>query len=576
MARLTNRRIDNDAHDKMMERNHNGIRCFVFHPDGGWVLITDDGDAFWQGIPRECAETLERFHDEGAQLRWVAFPAEGGNRWSILHDDGFFNRNVPDECHDTMVDLHGRGKTPRRVVFPPEGGKRWLVLHDDGFFARNIDDECYQIMRNRQQGPNRVHHVAFEQDGGWVVLAGDAYFARSIDRECFEELGEFRSDKWLIDQVVFDHDGTGWSVIANDTFANPTADRIRIFEGSVAGNSIWPEMRARNVLGCAVAVVENNQLAWSTGYGWAAKDTSHAVHPETIFQAASISKTFTALGVLRLVDDGEIKLDDDVRDYLDGWTLEIDGVEAPSNEPTFRRLLSHTGGTNVHGYAGYRPNRRMPSVIDILNGKRPARPSEGPVEIVTNPGTTFDYSGGGYTVIEKAIADITGRDTRDWLDAEVVAPLGMTRSTFAVDAAGDESDLASGHRGGRMISGRRWRDPACAAGLYTTVEDLARMIICINQGGMIDGTQLFRADLIDEMLTKQPNSGYGLGVDVLNNTARTDPSFRYAHGGTNRGFRCYYRAWPTKGAGVVTMTNDDGDSAFRTDVVAAAADTHGF
>ncbi|MEM1081526.1 MAG: serine hydrolase domain-containing protein, partial [Pseudomonadota bacterium] len=320
MAKFSNQRIDNDAHAAMMNQRRAKIRCLAFHPGGGWVLITNSGIES-ENLPEECLNKLKQLEREGQSPSWVAFPPKGRNSWSIIHRDGFFNRNIPDECHRKMQELTRNGRTPRRVTFPPKRGNRWAILHDTGFFVRNIDDECFQIMRNRHQGPYRVHHVAFEPDGGWVVLAGRTLFARNVDDGCFNTMLEFNRENRLIDQVVFDTDQQGWSVISNQKNQARIFDPISRFESQVNGQSIWQEMRQRNIPGAAVAAVVGNQIAWSCGYGFIRRNTPHAVHPETVFQAASISKTLAALGIMRLINDGVFGLDTDIRDTLNQWTL---------------------------------------------------------------------------------------------------------------------------------------------------------------------------------------------------------------------------------------------------------------
>ncbi|MEM1081467.1 MAG: serine hydrolase domain-containing protein, partial [Pseudomonadota bacterium] len=229
----------------------------------------------------------------------------------------------------------------------------------------------------------------------------------------------------------------------------------------------------------------------------------------------------------------------------------------------------------IGGYGGYRPSREMPTLIDILNGTGNANANEGPVRIVQAPGTIDEYSGGGFSAMEQSISEAVGGDPRVWMDRNVLQPMGMSRSTFALTPEQDQSELASGHDG-RRIPGHRWQFPAAAAGLYTTVQDLCQMIICINQGGLLNGSRLFQANLIEEMLTVQPNSGRGLGVDIPTGRRKNQNNFWYQHTGRNTGFLCRYRAYPNQNSGVVVMINQEQASGFSRNVIDAVTATYGW
>ena len=194
--------------------------------------------------------------------------------------------------------------------------------------------------------------------------------------------------------------------------------------------TIEAEMRRLNVPGVSVAVLHGGTIEWSKGYG-ITRAGGPSVTPDTLFQAGSISKPITALAALRLVQQHRLTLDGDVNAQLRGWKL-----PTPSGEHvTLRELLSHTAGTTVHGFPGYTAGVAVPSVDDVLAGRAPANTK--PVVVDTKPGTTWRYSGGGYTVIQKLIGDVTGRPFAEVVRGEVLQPAGMMRSSFAqpLDAA---------------------------------------------------------------------------------------------------------------------------------------------
>ena len=581
MANVFNRNITGEAHEQLTALASKGIGCFAFTPSGGWVVITNRHTCFARNIPDECFQKILEFQRKREKIHCVAFPPRGGNRWSIITEKGFFNRNIPDECHQKMREFQNSGNRVRWVAFPPKGGNSWAVLAQRGFHARNIPDECYQIMRNIHQGQRRVHTVAFDPDRkGWVVVAKDYFFARDIDDELFTQLRKFNRNRWIIKTVAFDPDRRGWSLSANSKFRNRLSEPIRDYENKIGGKSIWQSMQEAKVPGVAVAAIINNRVAWSCGYGQLKKGEDHAVHPESIFQAASISKVLAALGVLRLERLRLIDIDDDVTDRLTSWTLGFNrGIGGTS---TIRGLLSHSAGTNIGGFDGYRSDASVPSLVQVLSGQSPA--NSGRVRVTYTPGTSAAYSGGGFEVLQQMLEDVTDGNFNRWMKRQLFEPAGMNDTSFDLTPKRkffSSQNVATAHDGnGRPISGERNSYPeSAAAGAYTNVLDLARMIILINRGGLIGRTRLLSAAQITDLLTPQhpfPASGIrGLGVRVNRRNNRDGLNFNYLHGGSNRGFRAAFRGFPNRGTGVVVLTNGS-NRQLRWTIANAVRDAYGW
>ncbi len=162
----------------------------------------------------------------------------------------------------------------------------------------------------------------------------------------------------------------------------------------IATTTLAELMREHQVPGVSIAVIRNGKIDWARGFGIADVETGRAVTPQTLFQAASISKPVAAAAALSMVQDGLLDLDEDINLKLKSWKL-------PTNEftvdrpVTLRQLLSHTAGTTVHGFPGYARDANWPSTIDILEG----RGNTDPVRVDTLPGSNWRYSGGGYTIV---------------------------------------------------------------------------------------------------------------------------------------------------------------------------------
>jgi CubicO group peptidase (beta-lactamase class C family) len=164
-------------------------------------------------------------------------------------------------------------------------------------------------------------------------------------------------------------------------------------------------MAEHYIPGASVAVIDDGEIAWAESYGVLEVGKAAPVSAETRFQAASISKPLTALAVLGLVQEGRLALDEDIRGYQSSWRLpENDGWQP---RVTLRQLLSHSGGTTVTGFLGYPAGARVPTLRQVLDGEKPA--NSAPILVDTVPGLHFRYSGGGYTILQQLIEDVTGK-----------------------------------------------------------------------------------------------------------------------------------------------------------------------
>ena len=150
-----------------------------------------------------------------------------------------------------------------------------------------------------------------------------------------------------------------------------------------------------HVPGLSLACIHNGTVEWTQALG-VARVGGEPVTPETLFQASSISMPVTALAVLRLAEQGKLNLDVDVRQYLRSWKLPTSRF-TEQKKVTLRELLSHTSGATVHGFGGYAAGKRVPTLVQVLNGESPA--NSAPVTIDFVPGTKFRYAGGNYTII---------------------------------------------------------------------------------------------------------------------------------------------------------------------------------
>ena len=330
-------------------------------------------------------------------------------------------------------------------------------------------------------------------------------------------------------------------------------------------------MQHYKVPGVSIAVINHGTIEWARGYGVKEAGTADRVTASTLFQAASISKPVTAMGALRLVQEGKLKLDEDVNKELKSWKV-------PENEftkekkVTLRELLSHSAGLTVHGFAGYAAGEPVPSLVQVLNGEKPAN-SE-PIRVDIPPGSKWRYSGGGYVVTQQLILDVTGKLFPDFMEQTVLRPLQMTDSTYQQPLPQAlRAQAAAGHRGdGKVIPGKWHTYPEMsAAGLWTTPTDLANFAIAIQNGKAGKSQTVLSQAMISQMLTRQIDDwGLGLNLEGKGRTAH------FSHGGANDGYRCFMVGYDETGQGAVVMTNGDNGGPLAEEIRLAIAHEYGW
>jgi CubicO group peptidase (beta-lactamase class C family) len=331
--------------------------------------------------------------------------------------------------------------------------------------------------------------------------------------------------------------------------------------------SIASRLSHYGVPGVSIAVINDGRIEWARGYGLARVGDSAAVTPATLFQAASLSKSVTAVAALSLVESGALKLDADVNTQLTSW--KIPAVSIAAGTPvTLRQLLSHTAGVTVHGFGGYAPNAPQPTLLQILNGTSPANSQ--PIRVDQKPGTKWRYSGGGYTIVQQLLIDGAKTDFPTLLHERVLTPAGMTASTFAQPLpAPFAAQAADGYRadGTRVTGGAHVYPELAAAGLWTTPTDLANFLLSLQHALAGQPAPISRASAETMLTVPLAGSDMGLGIGVRG----AGEKLLLSHSGANEGFRCIYAFYPRTGRGAVIMTNSDEGSSLVPEILRALA-----
>ena len=333
--------------------------------------------------------------------------------------------------------------------------------------------------------------------------------------------------------------------------------------------TIEDRMTASKLPGLSIAVVKDGKLAWTKGYGIANKKTGTVVDSETLFQAGSISKPVAALSALRLVQEDKVDLDKNVNTYLTSWKIPSSDF-SKQQAVTLRHLLTHTAGLTVHGFPGYKTGEELPSNTEVLNGEG----NTGKVLLDIVPGSKWRYSGGGYTVMEQLVEDVSKKTLEHYTQEAVLDKLGMENSTYQQPLAKNKWSQASAafNRQGEQIKGD-WNNypEQAAAGLWTTPSDLAKYILAIQHARKGLDDRVIDQNMTNEMLTMH-HDAWGLGPEL---TAKPQ-GLVFSHGGKNAGFTNSMMAYADKGDGFVIMTNGDSGGAVINELKIAISSFYGW
>jgi len=363
----------------------------------------------------------------------------------------------------------------------------------------------------------------------------------------------------------------------SSTAGNRTEQRIAAIEAAVIPTlvikgetvpvvTLQQRMEQLNIRAISVAVFNGGAIEWTKAYGYADKERSIPATPATLFEVGSISKAVTALGALQLVKKGVLDLDGNVNDKLKSWHLP-DNQFTASHKVTLRNILNHTAGTTVSGFPGYPRTGNIPTPIDVLEGKG----STEPVRVSKEPGQSWRYSGGGYTILQVLMSDVTGRSFADLMRASVLEPLGMHNSTFEQPLPESwQTRAASGYnREGVKVPGDWHVYPEmAAAGLWSTAEDLAKYALAVQRMNQGKGG-ILSPQMIHTMLTPgMNNDGLGLFISPV--------SKRFGHEGADEGFQSSFTAYIDTGAGIAILTNSDNGMRLAHELMLTIAREYGW
>ncbi|WKN45609.1 serine hydrolase domain-containing protein [Tunicatimonas pelagia] len=319
-----------------------------------------------------------------------------------------------------------------------------------------------------------------------------------------------------------------------------------------APQTIASRMTKYNVVGLGIAVFDNNEIVWDKGYGLRNKNPNESVDSNTLFQAASISKPVASVVAFKLVEEKKLDLDENVNRKLVRWQIP-DNQFTVREKVTLGRIMSHTAGLSTAGFDGYKKGTDLPTLDQILEGG--SLSNSEPVRVIEEPGQSENYSGGGMTILQMLLEDVSEKDFAELANNLIFQPTGMHQSSFDYPLPEKLDSLTANgfSKNEEVIEGGYHVYPEkAAAGLWTTPSDLARFMLSVGRSYRGEKNGLINQATAQKMLTRVPGAG-GMGFGIQGE----GKSFRFRYSGRNAGFTCYAVSFADTGRGIVLMTNSD-------------------
>jgi CubicO group peptidase (beta-lactamase class C family) len=299
----------------------------------------------------------------------------------------------------------------------------------------------------------------------------------------------------------------------------------------------------RDSPGCSLGVSREGTTIYERGYGMANLDLGVALTPASVFDAASVSKQFTAMSILLLAQRGQVSLDAEVGQYIPGWGDH-------GHRITVRHLLTHTSGLYdaflLQGLAPQRPEPVQEQIVQLLSRA---------LRLEFAPGSRFEYHNGGYTVLADIVARVSGQTFPAFAEANIFKPLGMTHTHFHDDATRIVPNRATGYSrapNGFGVATRTYTDTLVGnAGLFTTVGDLLRWEQNLESGPV--GDRALVAEMQKPAIPTgwSETSEYGWGVEI----ARHRGLRTIGHSGGDEGRRSYVVRYPDRRLAIALLCN---------------------
>jgi len=301
------------------------------------------------------------------------------------------------------------------------------------------------------------------------------------------------------------------------------------------------QMAAGPIPGVSVAVEHHGELILAEGYGYADLEHMAAVNPETVFRVGSVTKQFTSLAILQLVEQGKVGLQDPITKYFPDYPTQ-------GHEVTVHHLLTHISG--IKSYTSLEEYSKIHR-LDLTHEELLAKFADEPFDFA--PGEKFQYNNSGYYLLGMIIEKVSGESYEDYIENNIFGPLGMTGSMYC-DPISIVPHRARAYDVGKdgIVNSEpiSLLPPGAAGALCSTPLDLLRW------QRALDTNRLFSAESREVMLTESKlNDGSGTGYAYALFHGELDGHRTVAHGGGITGFAAAFDTYPDDELVVVVLSN---------------------
>lgn len=311
---------------------------------------------------------------------------------------------------------------------------------------------------------------------------------------------------------------------------------------------IQKKMKDKGIIGLSIALVDDQQIVWQQGFGFADRENKIKAVPETVYRAGSISKVFNAMAVMKLAEAGKMDIDKPLAICLPEFQIKsrfggTDGI-------TPRTIMTHHSGLPCDWLDGFFGNHPMPftRLVYEIKDEYVAYP----------PNTVMSYSNLAVTLLGNAVQKVSGQEYSQFMDQYLLKPMGMNHSRFETGITG--SMAAKSYNKGKAVTEYPMRDVP-AGGLNTTVIDLARLAMMVNNHGVLENRRILASQTLDAMFTVQNDTiplDYGLRIGLawhIDDMALAGVEPVYWHNGNTVAHHGTLMVAPTSKLGVVLLAN---------------------
>ena len=302
------------------------------------------------------------------------------------------------------------------------------------------------------------------------------------------------------------------------------------------------ELEKFNVPGASIAIIDNGVVQY-LNFGKRSSSSTGKVNSSDLFHIASISKPITAWALMKLNEQNHVSLDEPIQTYLGTWLLPYS--EYDNDKVTLRKIMSHTAGLSARSYQGFPASSPAPTLQDSLNGM-PITSSA--VVLINEPGSIYKYSGGGFTLAQLLIEDVTGRSFRVYMEEVLFKPLNMLHATYEAADPNDDKAVKPHDFEGRVVENYVLTELA-AGGLRASAKDLVEFSLA----------NLRTNPVLAEKSVQQLHKGV---AQISPGVVATLGFERYngliSHGGQNRGWSSWLDIDPSGESALIILTNGEG------------------